>query len=136
MEEFYDNELGRLPLKPFVYPPIITRSFLVVFIALGCTAYIAQPYIKAAQYCKIADKAAADGEALDAVNGYLAALRECGSSRQIKLKLAENVFKLKEFHHELAFFYLQGITLNNNEWDRLCKVMPAEYKEHFYQERE
>ena len=124
--------LRGIALRPHQYP--IWVLFVCALITLSAFASLAwvPTQMRALGNLWLAEAAESKGDHLLAISHFRNVLGEVVTSRQAKIGLAMALFSSKAPQAAAeALTILQGLTINQFEWNRLARVIPTEYQKYF-----
>jgi hypothetical protein len=124
--------LRGIALRPYQYP--IWVLFICALIALSAYASLVMvpTQARALGNLWVAEAAESKGDHLTAISQFRNVLGEVPTSEKAKIGLALALFSTKAPEDAAkALTILQDLTIHRWDWDRLAKVMPAEYQKYF-----
>lgn len=119
-------------LPPHKYPIWVKLFGVCIIIATVYSLILLPKYLVAAKKMRAAEAAYKRGDYEQSIEFYSSILETVPTSKAARIGAAEVVFSdAYKNNDELGLTLLQGITLDENDWARVTKVIPAEYRQYF-----
>lgn len=119
-------------LKPHKYPILIkiTGAFIVALFFYSL-CFVPQ-YFSASKNLKTGEKYLDQNDYSQAITSLEKVLGTVPSAKKAKILLAITYFSNDDqTDDENGLYYLQDITIDDSDWQKISKVMPSEYQELF-----
>lgn len=126
----YSEEVPSLPQH---YYPIHIKFLGLVFLWLFFYSLYPLPaYFEAAHNLRLAEESVSIGNYDRAIEGLSSVLSSNPSSSEAKILIAESYFWNSDKEDDQKWMdYLEGLTLDKNDWQKLSRTMPKEYEQYF-----
>lgn len=119
-------------LQTHTYPIAIKALGIIILVLFFFALSFIPRYIVAGRNIKKGERYRNVGEYDQAIIFLEKAFEAVPSSKKVKMELAFTYFSnSNKEDDEIATYYLEDLALNNDEWSRFARVMPAEYQKYF-----
>lgn len=123
---------GTPALQAHEYPLWVKFFAVCVVVATVYSLTFLPEYLVAARKMHAAEAAYQSGNYDESIQLYHALLEKVPTSKTARIGAAEAIFSNSDRSLDsIAMTYLTGISLDEKEWARILKVMPAGYEQYF-----
>ena len=122
-----------IPTLPAHKYPLWVKLFAGgIMLATLYSLILLPEYLVAAKTMSAAKLAYQNGNYDDSIQLYQHVLETVPSSKTARIGAAEAIFSNSDkSDDEIGLSLLEGITLDNDNWSRITRVMPVEYQKYF-----
>src|SRR5262249_14730303 len=120
----------RVPLRPHRYPAWLVASGIAIVAATVYSLVLLPSYLHAFCSVRRAEAAQARGDRALAGCSFLEALHFVPSSKEARIGLAILLFQdPAEAAERRGLAYLDGVSVDNDEWNRIAAAVPKELRD-------
>jgi len=131
-ESIVPEQREREALQPHKYPVWVISFASLVILSFLYSLFLIPKYLITSKKLNYGNAAYQMGKYADAIEAYSSVLKLVPSSKVARMKIAEAYFSNdNEMDNERGIYYLEGLSLNDNEWNHLKTIIPKEYEQRF-----